>query len=1030
MKTLIHKTTTQKKYSYLKNKYKIASPCFGITPFNKLWKVFLFLMLFHFEATAQTTTVNYTYDASNFCNPERGFYKYSEYPGGVGTLATYRGMGYTLLYRIYYLDKNSLLSATVLNDFNNDMQTIRSAGMKCVLRFAYTKADANDAPLARVLEHLNQLQPYLQSNSDVIAVFQAGFIGRWGEWYYTNNFGDQGNINATDWNNRKAVVDRELQIMPTDRTVSIRYCWQKRIMYNRTAPITLAEAFNGSAWSRIGYYNDGFMAAWDDWGTFPGGQADRDFLAAESTYLPSGGESESGDQSLNGCTNTMNQMTSAHFTYVDRDYNLTTINKWSSEGCFATIEKKMGYRFYLTNGTYANSVKPGGTFTLNMNLTNEGYAAPINRRLVEIVLKNKADGKVCKFQLNVEPRKWLPGTINLNESIGIPANYPPGTYDVYLNLPDPATSLYGRPEYSIRLANTGVWDGTTGYNDLGFDLVISNSVSGIAYTGTQWFDACYGSNAPPTVAITSPADNSAFVTGSNITFNANATDDGSVTKVEFYSGATKIGEDLTGPYSFTWTSVPNGVYTITAKAIDNFGLSTTSTPITITVNAAGNAPPVVSITAPTNGQNFTPGSNITINANASDPNGSVTKVEFFYGATKIGEDLTGPYSIVWNSVPAGNYSLTAVATDNNGLTTVSSAVNITVSAMVMCSTTGTILREVWTGVTGTTVSSVNWSSAPNSFSNISTFEAPTDYSDNYGQRLRGYICPPATGNYTFYIASDDQSELWLSTDQDPLNKVKIASVTGWTNSREWNKYPSQQSVTISLVANRKYYVEALHKDDLWGDNLAVGWTTPSNSTITVIPGSNLSPFDNTNLPVTISSFAGWIDGSSVCLKWITTSEKNNSYFNVERSNDGITYEIIGQIPGNNNSSQIISYQFEDDSPMIGTNYYKLSQVDADGAISYVGLVLIHFAKEEQFFVYPNPSSGIINLEIILNSPSYEIEVYNSLGIKVYSEGKNEVNGMILLKTLDLSYLSSGIYFVHVTTQSHSSIKKLYLKGDE
>ena len=133
---------------------------------------------------------------------------------------------------------------------------------------------------------------------------------------------------------------------------------------------------------------------------------------------------------------------------------------------------------------------------------------------------------------------------------------------------------------------------------------------------------------------------------------------------------------------------------------------------------------------------------------------------------------------------------------------------------------------------------------PNTTDTLPSFEAPTDWADNYGTRLRGYITAPVTGGYTFWIASDDQSELWLSTNDNPLNKVKIASVPDWTNSRQWDKFSSQKSAAITLQANQRYYVEALQKEGGGGDNLAVGWARPGQSSVPseVIPGSVLSPF--------------------------------------------------------------------------------------------------------------------------------------------------------------------------------------------
>ncbi|HEX8530676.1 MAG TPA: hypothetical protein VF646_11660, partial [Cytophagales bacterium] len=100
-----------------------------------------------------------------------------------------------------------------------------------------------------------------------------------------------------------------------------------------------------------------------------------------------------------------------------------------------------------------------------------------------------------------------------------------------------------------------------------------------------------------------------------------------------------------------------------------------------------------------------------------------------------------------------------------------------------------------------------------------------------------------TGSYTFYISGDDDCELWLSTDANPANKVRIAHVTGgWTASRDWTKYTTQTSTARSLTANTNYYVEVLHKEGGGGDNVAVGWTGPGISTISVIGAANLAPY--------------------------------------------------------------------------------------------------------------------------------------------------------------------------------------------
>lgn len=162
---------------------------------------------------------------------------------------------------------------------------------------------------------------------------------------------------------------------------------------------------------------------------------------------------------------------------------------------------------------------------------------------------------------------------------------------------------------------------------------------------------------------------------------------------------------------------------------------------------------------------------------------------------------------------------------------------------------GTLLREVWMGISGTAVTDLtgnaNFPNNPSASDQLSSFEAPIDWAENYGTRIRGFITAPNTGNFVFWISSDDASELWLSTDANPANKRLIASVPGWTNPREWSKYSEQKSAAFGLTAGQKYYVEALQKEGSGGDNVAAGWAKPGQATTNpseVIPGSVLSPW--------------------------------------------------------------------------------------------------------------------------------------------------------------------------------------------
>jgi GH18 family chitinase len=185
--------------------------------------------------------------------------------------------------------------------------------------------------------------------------------------------------------------------------------------------------------------------------------------------------------------------------------------------------------------------------------------------------------------------------------------------------------------------------------------------------------------AAPTVSITAPAGNASFTSPASVTITANAADaDGTVSKVDFYNGTTLLGTDVTSPYSFSWTGVTAGNYTITAIATDNSGATTTSAGIAIVVKTPTSAAPTVSITAPANNANFTSPASVTINATAADADGTVSKVDFYNGTTLLGTDATSPYSFTWTNVAAGNYTITAKATDNSGNGVMSTGIAIVV----------------------------------------------------------------------------------------------------------------------------------------------------------------------------------------------------------------------------------------------------------------------------------------------------------------------------------------------------------------
>ena len=207
--------------------------------------------------------------------------------------------------------------------------------------------------------------------------------------------------------------------------------------------------------------------------------------------------------------------------------------------------------------------------------------------------------------------------------------------------------------------------------------------------GTGVFDnvtvSSLSANQPPAVSLTSPANGATFTAPASIALAATASDaDGTVAGVDFYAGTTLIATDTSSPYTFTWSAVPAGSYALSARARDNSGTATTSTVRTVTVSGAStNLAPTVSLTTPSAGAVFTAPATVAIAATASDPDGSVARVDFYAGAVLIGSDTTSPYSMSWSNVAAGPYALTAVARDNLGAMTVSGARDIRVDSVTL-----------------------------------------------------------------------------------------------------------------------------------------------------------------------------------------------------------------------------------------------------------------------------------------------------------------------------------------------------------
>jgi hypothetical protein len=188
-------------------------------------------------------------------------------------------------------------------------------------------------------------------------------------------------------------------------------------------------------------------------------------------------------------------------------------------------------------------------------------------------------------------------------------------------------------------------------------------------------------NQLPTVTLTSPQDGQGFGSGDVIDITADATDpDGTIAQVEFFAGTQFLSVATQSPYAYTWDSAAIGVHTLSAVATDDRGATQTSEIISVEVT---NRPPTVSITSPAHGQTFPPGTGVEIVAEASDPDGSVTQVQFFVDDGFLSGSTLPPYTTTWFAADEGTFTLTAVATDDRGASTTSDPVSVQIGQVVV-----------------------------------------------------------------------------------------------------------------------------------------------------------------------------------------------------------------------------------------------------------------------------------------------------------------------------------------------------------
>lgn len=411
------------------------------------------------------------YQLSNelFPNPERGFMKtlivFSEGESlNLPQLKLLKGQNISLVLRVFYLDKfkNGQINSNELSLIENDLNKIREAGIKAIIRFAYTDdVNGTDAPLVIVEQHLDQLKAIFEINKDVIAFVQAGFIGAYGEWHSSSN-------GLTTVENQRKVLLKLLSVLPSQVMVQVRTPGIKQQIFETALPVNKEIAYSTENRSRVGHHNDCFLSGGTDYGTYSNISEEKKYISDEALYVPTGGETcpPTGGY-LPDCFEGQREMKLLKLTYLNLDYYLPTIAAWKSSGCFDEFQKNLGYRLSLVSAKFPNKAFVNTSAKISINISNRGYAPLYNKKNVSLVLKNKTSGLLHQIALSVDIRDCKPNVnFTINETVNL-SNIPSGDYGLYLKIADQAESLKDKVEYSVRMANLDVWvEENGGINDL------------------------------------------------------------------------------------------------------------------------------------------------------------------------------------------------------------------------------------------------------------------------------------------------------------------------------------------------------------------------------------------------------------------------------------------------------------------------------------------------------------------------------------------------------------------------------------
>lgn len=358
------------------------------------------------------------------------------------------------------------------------------------------------------------------------------------------------------------------------------------------------------------------------------------------------------------------------------------------------------------------------------------------------------------------------------------------------------------------------------------------------------------------------------------------------------------------------------------------------------LGSTSNIKPEVTL-LPAVGGPFTAPASVLLRANATDQDGTITKVEFYNGAVKIGEATSGNadiYSIQWDNVQPGEYTIIAKATDDKLGTTTSNPTTVTVG--------GEFTNE-WCGI------SVNgdyqWKAETTGSSVIFTIHPAKTVANGINNPGN----PGGPGPYAIIYPYSAYMTKVEGTNDLTYTAAGIAPGTNISFYFTYNYYGSENNSS----ANKEAYTS--------------GTQCAKTLPVSLIDFNSKTQSDGT-----------------VSLSWATASESNNSYFLIERSADGKNFSELVKVPSKDgNSTARLDYQFTDKQPLNGNNYYRLSQFDKNGISTELGINTENILSINSMDgIYPNPlkeNTFKITVNEQLTTDFVTVSIYNISGKEIY-----------------------------------------------